>query len=276
MSFKTYLKRGISYILHGVRPIDVRADIHYLSPGNSLKDKRIIVTGGGRGLGLAMARKFINEGAQVLIAGRNEDTLRKSASELGCEWLQLDMQQLDTFDTFVKDSVQKLGCVNCLVNNAGISLHEPTFFDVTEESFEAQLKTNLKGPFFLTQALAAYMKSNGIKGNILFMSSETGDVADIRPYGLIKASINSLVRGLAHLFVKDGIRVNALAPGVTASDMTGLRADGNLSYSYNANGRVFLPEEVAECASFLLSDVSGCVTGQIITCNSGTTINSRV
>lgn len=276
MSFKTYLKRGISYMLHGVRPIDVRADIHYLSPGKSLKDKRIIVTGGGRGLGLAMARKFVKEGAQVLIAGRNEDTLRKSASELGCEWLQLDMQQFDTFDTFVKDAVQKLGSVNCLVNNAGISLHEPTFFDVTEESFEAQLKTNLEGPFFLAQAVAAYMKSNGIKGNILFMSSETGDVADMRPYGLIKASINSLVRGLAHLFVKDEIRVNALAPGVTASDMTGLRADGNLSYSYNANGRMFLPEEVAECASFLLSDVSGCVTGQIITCNSGTTINSRV
>lgn len=263
-------------MMHGVRPIDVRADIHYMSPGDSLKDKRIIVTGGGRGLGLAMARKFINEGAQVLIAGRNEKTLKNSALELGCEWLVLDMQQFDSFDTFLKDAIRKLGEVNCLVNNAGISLHEPTFFDVTEESFEAQLKTNLEGPFFLAQAVAAYMKSNGIKGNILFMSSETGDVADIRPYGLIKASINSLVRGLAHLFVKDGIRVNALAPGVTASDMTGLCADGNLSLSYNANGRMFLPEEVAECASFLLSDTSGCVTGQILTCNSGTTINSRV
>lgn len=276
MGIKTYLKRGISYMLHGVRPIDVRADIHYLAPGKSLEGKRIIVTGGGRGLGFAMARKFVNEGAKVLIAGRNEEMLKKSASELGCEWLRLDMQEFDSFDTFVKDAVQKLGEVNCLVNNAGISLHEPTFFDVTKESFDAQLKTNLEGPFFLAQAVAAYMKGNGIKGNILFMSSETGDVADIRPYGLIKASINSLVRGLAHLFVKDDIRVNAVAPGVTASDMTGLSADGNLSLPYNANGRVFLPEEVAECAAFLLSDASGCVTGQILTCNSGTTINSRV
>ena len=106
-------------------------------------------------------------------------------------------------------------------------------------------------------------------------SSETGETVDIRPYGFTKAAINSMVQGLACLFIKDGIRVNAVAPGITASDMTGLKADGNLFLECNAINRVYLPEEVAETACFLLSDASGCISGQVIICNNGRTINSR-
>ena len=84
-----------------------------------------------------------------------------------------------------------------------------------------------------------------------------------------------MVQGLACLFVKDNIRVNAVAPGITASDMTGIKSDGNLFLSINATERVYLPEEVAETACFLLSDASGCVSGQIILCNNGRTINPR-
>ena len=111
--------------------------------------------------------------------------------------------------------------------------------------------------------------------SILFMSSETSHTADIRPYGLTKAAINSLVKGLASMYASHGIRVNAVAPGITTSDMTGYKTDGNLYLEANATGRVYLPEEVAECASFLLSDCSGCVSGEILTCNNGKTINAR-
>lgn len=110
---------------------------------------------------------------------------------------------------------------------------------------------------------------------MLFISSETGETVDIRPYGFTKAAINSMMQGLACLFVKDGIRVNAVAPGITASDMTGLKADGNLYLECNSINRVYLPEEVAETACFLLSDVSGCISGQVIVCNNGRTINPR-
>ena len=92
---------------------------------------------------------------------------------------------------------------------------------------------------------------------------------------MTKAAINSFVKGLASLTVNQGIRVNGLAPGITASEMTGVKADGNLYYPGNIINRIYLPEEIAQCACFLLSDASGCISGEILTCNNGKTINSR-
>ena len=176
---------------------------------------------------------------------------------------------------FMNQANQMLGGVNCIVNNAGISLHESTFFDVTSETFDKQVNTNLKGGFFLTQKFVEILKKEQRTGTVLFTSSETGDTMDFRPYGFTKAAVNSMVQGLAYLFSKDGIRVNAVAPGVTTSDMTGFKADGNLYEPGSSIERVYLPEEVAETACFLLSDAAGCVSGQIITCNNAKTVNAR-
>lgn len=250
------------------------ANITYSSPNELLKGKRIVLTGGTGGIGAAMAKRFVDEGAKLLITGRNQDKLRQLASDLGCETLALDMNRIDTFDDFVSQAVAKLGGIDCLVNNAGISLHE-TFQEVTPEGFDEQISINLKGPFFLSQRVLAHMVQQGTQGHVLFISSETGETADVRPYGLTKAAVNSLVQGLAYLYLKNGIRVNALAPGVTATGMTGFNPEENLYCSFNPNGRVYLPEEMAEVATFLLSDVSNCISGQIITCNNGKTINAR-
>lgn len=275
MSYKQYLKRGAKYILRGVPVKNITANISYLQPNSRLAGKKIIVTGGGKGLGAAMAKKFVDEGASVLISGRNGQTLQSTADKIGCKYLTLDIQNTTELDNFISEADRILEGVDCLVNNAGISLHEPTFFDVTPETFDAQIATNLRGGFFLTQSFTKLLLREKRKGNVLFISSETGETVDIRPYGFTKAAINSMVQGLACLFVKDGIRVNAVAPGITASDMTGIKSDGNLFLSINATERVYLPEEVAETACFLLSDASGCVSGQIILCNNGRTINPR-
>lgn len=275
MSYKQYLKRGAQYILRGVPVKNITASISYLQPNNRLRGKKIIVTGGGKGLGAAMAKKFVDEGASVLISGRNEQTLKSTADKIGCKYLTLDIQNTAELDNFISEADKILEGVDCLVNNAGISLHEPIFFDVTPETFDAQIATNLRGGFFLTQSFTKLLLRGKRKGNVLFISSETGETVDIRPYGFTKAAINSMVQGLACLFVKDGIRVNAVAPGITASDMTGYKADGNLYLAGNATERVYLPEEVAETACFLLSDVSGCISGQVIVCNNGKTINPR-
>lgn len=275
MSIKQYLKRGARFILRGVPVKNVTAEISYLQPSGSLSGKKIIVTGGGKGLGAAMAAKFVSEGASVLISGRNEKTLKATAERIGCRYLTLDMQDTSAFDRFISDADAMLDGADCLVNNAGISLHEPTFFDVTPATFDAQIATNLRGGFFLTQSFTKMLLQKQRKGNVLFVSPETGETADIRPYGFTKAAVNSMVQGLACLFVKDGIRVNAVAPGITASDMTGYRTDGNLYLAGNATERVYLPGEVAETACFLLSDASGCISGQVIVCNNGKTINPR-
>lgn len=268
------IKKIVSFLLHG-KPQKVFAKISYLQHNQILLDKKIIITGGGRGLGFAMAKKFASEGADVLIAGRNERTLKTSAEEINCKYLTLDVSSPADFKAFIENADKILGGVNVLVNNAGVSLHEPTFFDVTPETFDKQVDTNFKGAFFLTQEFIKLLKANGSTGNVLFVSSETGDTMDFRPYGFTKVAVNSMVQGLAYLFRKEGIRVNAVAPGITASDMTGVKVDGNLDAGEYATGRYYLPEEVAEIAAFLISDASGCVSGQIITCNNAQTVNAR-
>lgn len=275
MSIREYLRRGIKYVVSGVPEKKVSATIHYLSPNQCLEGKHIIITGGTKGIGLAIAKKCFSEGGQVLITGRNETFLKSVADKYGFKYLKLDVTQVETFAAFINKAEELLGGMDCLVNNAGISLHEPTFFDVTPETFDMQMATNLRGCFFLTQYFTKMLLQKGKSGNILFISSETGETADIRPYGFTKAAMNSMVQGLASLFVSNGIRVNAVAPGITASDMTGYRVDGNLYLSVNSIERVYLPEEVAETAGFLLSDASGCISGQVIVCNNGKTINSR-
>lgn len=169
-----------------------------------------------------------------------------------------------------------LNGVNCLVNNAGISLHEDGFLSVSSKQFDAQIDTNLKGAFFLTQAFIEKCRDKKVEETkkILFTSSETSMTVDERPYGLTKAALNSLVQGLAYRYVKEGYRINAVAPGVTVSDMVGGDADGDLRYG-NITHRYYLPEEVAEVACFLLSDASNCLNGQILVCNEGKTINAR-
>lgn len=275
MSLKQYLKRGCRFILNGVPVKNITANIMYLQPNGRLSGKKIIITGGGKGLGAAMAEKFVAEGASVLISGRNEKTLKETAERIGCKYFTLDVQDTSVLNKFISEADSILEGADCLVNNAGISLHEPTFFDVTPETFDAQIATNLRGGFFLTQSFTRLLLKEKRKGNVLFVSSETGETVDIRPYGFTKAAVNSMVQGLACLFVKDGIRVNAIATGITASDMTGFKANGNLFLAGNATERIYLPEEVAETACFLLSDASGCVSGQVIVCNNGKTINPR-
>lgn len=275
MRLTKYIRRGIDYIIHGQPVKYVTANIIYTNPSNKLQGKHIIVTGGGKGLGLAMAKRFVREGAKVLITGRNLQTLESAAKDIGCEYKHLDVQSIDLFKDFMKEADQILGGVNCLVNNAGVSLHEEDFTKVTRSSFDNQINTNLRGGFFLTQEFAEFLIERGKGGSVLFTSSEAGETVDERPYGWSKAAINSMVQGLAYKLAKQNFRINAIAPGITASEMTGLSAEGNIYFPLNMMERVYMPEEVAEVAAFLLSDAAGCLNGQILVCNNGRTLNPR-
>lgn len=275
MSVKKYVKRVVRYLLKGIPENHITANVVTISPNELLKGRKIIVTGGSRGLGYTMAKRFAEQGADVLITGRNQDTLKESAKQINCKYLVLDVREVNSFQTFIDSSNVLLGGFDSLVCNAGISLHEKDFFHITKESFEDQINTNLRSNVFLAQKFISFVLSKNIEANILFISSEVGELADNRPYGWTKSALNSLVRGLASNFSGNGIRINAISPGITCSDMTGLSSNGNLYIQTNATKRAYLPEEIAEVATFLLSDCSKCISGQIIVCNNGKTIYTR-
>ena len=249
----------------------VKADVTLTNSHGLLIGKNILITGGGRGLGYYIAKKCKDEGGSVLIVGRNEKLLKKASSELKCNYLVYDVNDIKNVSLFFDRCEKEFdGVVDCLVNNAGISLHENDIFHVTEETFDQQINTNFKAPYFLSKEFAIrHINSNKHSGSILFISSERGLYCDDIPYGLIKCAVNSLTQGLGRRLISKGIRVNAIAPGVTASDMTGYDKEGNLSRPQACGGRVYLPEEVAEIASFILSEAAGCISSQIIPCNNG-------
>lgn len=270
MGLKLYIKRGIKYILKEYKQPIIKVEVVQKEPLNLFKDKVYIITGGGSGLGFYMAKKLISEGAFVVITGRNEQKLKSAKKELGknCNYKVFDIGETNKAD-FIMDSVfDQYKKVDGIINNAGISLHEWDFMKVDEEKFDSQFLTNLKGSYFFTQSYIRKMRKLKKNGNVIFISSERGSMCDDLPYGLTKASINSLVQSLSFRYYQEGIRVNGIAPGVTASEMTNIDKNADLYSNCNA-GRFFVPEEVAELACFLLSDYSKCISGEVIHCNGG-------
>lgn len=268
------IKRALRYIIKGVPTKHITVTINQKISNQRLADKNILITGGSRGIGYYIAKQAIAEGANVLIVARKENSLKKAQSELGdkCKILSFDISNVSGMDKFYSEAFTLFnGRIDCLVNNAGVSFHEGSFRNVTEEGFEAQFNVNFKGSYFMAKKyveLAELHKQSA--ANVLFITSERGSFCTEIPYGLSKASIKSLVGSLSrNLYGKENIRVNALAPGVTASEMTGHAIDGDYSDANSPIGRIFHPAEMAEVACFLLSDNSTCISGETIHCDAG-------
>lgn len=275
MGIKRILKKAANYILFSEPKQIVHVEIGQIKNGQTLKDNNIVITGGSKGIGYAMAKRCIEEGANVIITGRNIEDLKEASKKLGekCKWLQFDIIKVEQDDEFLKECEKLFGKqIDSLINNAGISLHEGNLFNVTEDSFDKQMDINLKGTYFLSKAFLKYkLQLENTNSSLLIISSETADYPAEIPYGLTKVALNSFIEALAKKVYQKGIRVNAIAPGVTLSDMTKEYAvvnDGNM-WAKGNSGRYFLPEEVAEIAVFLLSNASMCINGEIIHCNAG-------
>lgn len=246
----------------------VSVEISSINYGGILKNQRIVVTGGSTGIGYSMAKKFVSEGASVIITGRNIVNLKKAAETLGpsVKFIQFDNSDISGIENFINDC----GCIDSLILNAGVSFHEGNFLNVFEDGYDKQFEINLKANYFLAQAFLKSKLQNKEQGNLLFLSSETaGKCIDI-PYGLTKVAINSLVGGLARRVYEKGIRVNAIAPGVTYTNMT--KGTKKITDDYANNsvaGRYLLPEEIAEVACFIISKASKSITGEVIYCDAG-------
>ena len=278
MGYKRIIRKIAKFILLSQPQSFVEVKVGQIQSGVILKDKKIVITGGGSGLGLAMAKKFISEGAEVLISGRNEEKLVSAVDNIlgreRCYYIVQDVCDVAHSKEFLVKAEKILGGIDCLVSNAGISLHENIYENVTIDGFDKQFDTKFRAGYFLGKAFLE-MKTAEKKINagatLLYITSETGNQCYDIPYGMINSALNSLVGAFSRRVYKNGIRVNAIAPGVTLTEMTkdyAEASDGNM-WRGCASGRIFLPEEVAEVACFLLSDASKCISGEVIHCNAG-------
>lgn len=272
---KRFLRKLAKFILDSSSDMRVEVKIAQINYGKILSKRNIVITGGGSGLGLEMAKKFVSEGANVVISGRNEKKLKEAIENIGknIKYIVSDVTNINEQSKFLNECERLLdGKIDTLVCNAGISLHENHFINVTEESFDKQFNTNFKATYFLSKYFLEYALRNKNKNNnLLIISSETGNQCYDIPYGLTKSALNSMIGAMSRRVYKDGIRVNGIAPGVTISNMTKDYADnsnGNL-YRNCASNRIFLPEEIAEVATFLISDASKCISGEVLHTNAG-------
>lgn len=271
MALKSYIKRMLKYVLYEHKQSIIYSDVIINSKNGIHNNKKYLVTGGSSGLGLAIAKSLINSGAYVIISGRDEKKLIEVQEELGnnSEYIVMDVSKIEETSKIMDVIYKKHKKIDGLINNAGISLHEKNILDVSIKNYDMQFDINLKGSYFLVKKyIELYLENKQKTGNIIFISSERGSMCDDLPYGLTKVALNSLTEGLSRRFYKSGIRVNAIAPGVTCSNLTKIKKTDDL-YTDRASGRILLPEEIAEITNFILSDYSKCISGEIINCDAG-------
>lgn len=266
-----YSRNLIKYIRNGGV---VYVNVSTLANGEVLKGKRVLITGGTSGIGYAIAKKFLSEGAKVLITGRNEQRLAKAANSLNGDVFTLEWDVADV--SISKERIIKvvalLGGLDIVINNAGVYTTVP-FFSVDKTNWDYVMDTNIKGVFFLCQAAAEQMVNNLDGGKIINITSIRGFQGDCEPYGISKWGANGLTKGLARDLISKNIIVNGIAPGITATGINGIDINSNAYYAGEAkNGRVALPEEIAEIATFLASNAANNIVGQIIICDGGATL----
>lgn len=274
MGLASYVKRAIRFIIKGEPINKAYIEVKVSNPNEMLFKRNILITGGANGLGFACAKKCIAEGAKVIITGRHEKNLKVACESLGegAYYIVNDISATEDFAPLISEA-EKIagGKIDSLVSNAGVSFHEGDFRNVTPEGWDAQMNTNLKGNYFLIQSFVKYLETkNDTRGNIVVITSERAKRPDDIPYGLSKVASNSFIECIANKIASNGIRINGVAPGVTATNMTGVAKDGNYYASNQAGNRYFLPEEIAEVVNFLLSDISACISGEVITCDQST------
>lgn len=242
--------------------------------------KIAIVTGGGSGLGLAIAEKFVQAGIRTLIVGRDPQKLAAAQQKLGelCVPLANDLSNLAGIPALVNGIIEKWGRIDILVNNAGINLKKE-FTDVTDADFQSVLQTNVTAVFALSREVVKCMIEKGVKGSIINISSMASQygIPKVIAYTASKSAIEGMTRAMATELSPKGIRVNCIAPGFIATDMSAKALNNDPERKAKVMGRTPMghmgePTDVGEAALFLASDASKYITGVVLPVDGGNSI----
>lgn len=250
-----------------------------------LKDKLALITGGARGIGRAIAERYVQEGARVVIADLLIDEAEQAAAAIGKGTIAVavDVSKLASIQAMAGTVAERAGPVDILVNGAAVFNMAP-LAEITESDFERQFGINVRGLLFTTQSIAAQMIAAGNGGKIINFSSQAGrrGEANVAVYCAAKAAVISLTQSMALELIKHRINVNAIAPGVIDTPMWDV-VDGLFAKYENRPigekkrlvgeavpyGRMGRPEDIAGAAVFLASDDSDYIVAQTLNVDGG-------
>lgn len=236
-------------------------------------NKTVVITGGGSGMGLATAKAFLAEGANVTICGRREEKLNEAAEKLGTPERLLtcpaDITKIDDLDRVYELVSKKFGKIDIVFANAGIG-SQTGIEDCDEATFDKIVSVNFKGVFFTVQRALPHMNDGGAIVLNASLTQHQG-LAEMTVYAATKAAVSQMARSLSTLLLPRGIRVNAISPGVIATDMAD-QALGDMSETFKEQipmGRFGKPEEIAKVVLFLASDDASYIAGEDLLVDGG-------
>ncbi len=239
-----------------------------------LAGKTAVITGGAQGIGLAIAQRFIAEGATVALGDMNAEQVEAAAKELGEDvalGVRCNVTVADDVAALLAAAVDRFGTLDIMVNNAGIT-RDASMRKMTEEQFDQVISVHLKGTWLGTKLAADIMREHG-GGSIVNMSSISGKVGNFGQtnYSAAKAGIAAMSKAAAKEFATKGIRVNSIQPGLIRTAMTEAmpQAAWDSKMTEIPMGRAGEPDEIAKVAVFLASDLSSYMTGTILEVTGG-------
>jgi NAD(P)-dependent dehydrogenase (short-subunit alcohol dehydrogenase family) len=241
-----------------------------------LKGKRVLISGGSSGIGLATAMRFLEEDARVVIAGLGVEEVNAAVAELSdfgqVQGIEGDVSREADVTEIVNAAIGSLGGLDVLINNAGVAWFED-FLEITAQNWDKMIAVNLRGTFLVAQAVAKHMVDQGTGGSIANMSSTNGlgGEEELTHYNASKAGVILLSKTMAVELGRYGIRVNSVCPGSIETNI--VESDPGVMEAYARDKiplrRRGLPSEVAAVYAFLASDEASFISGSEVVVDGG-------